>query len=241
MIYPDDSIQSLVANCEWWEATSEKKPTRGNLVFAFVPHVDQIPYTIKEVARSKAKEHNTGIIDIAPLEMKKPKRREDLPVAAMTLHDNELWLAYRGKKRPCLVLGTTHPDVDNALRINMPRRSTDQVILAAPYYGVDQDGTRAGYNPQLVERIRHAEYARFFWDKLPTKTKPEESILRLDHTQPIGIKNNSCELSGFRLSGKAMTIIDHWMSWLLWGGVPPKSPLKEYRSVIVDIFGYSGE
>lgn len=238
MTYPDDSVQSLVAEGRWWEATEEKEPSRGSLIFAFAPHVDQVPYTIKEVARAKAKEHNTGIIDIAPLEMKRPRRREDLPVAAMSLAANELWLAYRGKKRPCLVLGSTHPEVDNDLRRNMPKRSTDQVVLVAPYYGVDQDGSRAGYNPALVERIRHAEYARFFWDKLPISGKPEESILRLDHIQPIGTKQNSYELAGFRLSDRAMPVIDDWISWLVWGGVSPESPLNEYRKIIVDSFGY---
>lgn len=104
-------------------------------------------------------------------------------------------------------------------------------------YGVDQDGTRAGYNPPLVERIRHAEYGQFFWDKLPTTDGPKESILRFDHLQPIGTNCNSYELTGYRLSDKAMGLIDDWLTWLIWGGVPVDSEIILYRELIADVFG----
>ena len=94
--------------------------------------------------------------------MKDRRTKEDLPVAAMALHDDELWTAYRAKKRPCLVLVSDVPAVDNKLRRGMPKRSTAPTVIVAPYYGSDRDGTRAGYNPELVERIRHAEYPQFF-------------------------------------------------------------------------------
>ena len=153
-MFPDDSVQSIISPSLWWEETETKKLERGCLVYAFIPHVDQVPYTIRPVGRSQAKRHDSAKLDIAPLRMKDRRTKEDLPVAAMAIHDGELWAAYRAKKRPCLVLGSDVPAVDDKLRLGMPKKSTATTVIVAPYYGSDRDGTRAGYNPELVERIR---------------------------------------------------------------------------------------
>lgn len=180
--------------------------------------------------------HDTAKLEIAPLRMKDKRSKEDLPVAAMTLHAREIWTAYRAKKRPCLVLGTNSPVVDKALRRGMPKRSTAPVVTAAPYYGADKDGSRAGYNSELVERIRHAEYPQFFWDKLPIPG-PEESILRLDHMQPVGTHYNSYELTEYKLSADALDLMDDLLNWLIWGGVPEDSLILDYRERIEAVFG----
>ncbi|MDP8314873.1 MAG: hypothetical protein RAP70_07350 [Candidatus Celaenobacter antarcticus] len=235
-MFPDDSVQSIITPSLWWEETETKNLERGCLVYAFIPHVDQVPYTIKPVGRSQAERHDSAKLDIAPLRMKDRRKKEDLPVAAMTLHDSELWAAYRAKKRVCLVLGSAVPAVDNKLRFGMPKKSTAPTVIVAPYYGSDQDGTRAGYNPELVERIRHAEYPQFFWDKLPI-SGPKESILRLDHIQPVGTQSNSYELAKYKLSENAMELMDDLLKWLIWGGVPADSLILDYRKEIESTFG----
>ena len=234
-MFPDDSIQSIIVPSPWWEKSEGKNLERGSLVYASVPHVDQVPYTVKPIARSEPERHDKAILDIAPLRMKARRTKEDLPVAAMTLFDGELWTAYRAKKRPCLVLGANLPIVDNSLRREMPKKSTAPVVLVAPYYGVDRDGNRAGYNPELVERTRHAEYPQFFWDKLPI-SGPKESILRLNHMQPVGTHYNSYELAGHKLSENAMELIDDYLQWVIWGGVPEDSLILDYRKQIESIF-----
>lgn len=235
-MFPDDSVQAIINPSPWWEKTKVKNLERGCLLYAFVPHVDQVPYTVKPIGRSQAERHDSAKLDIAPLRMKDRRTKEDLPVAAMTLHDGELWAAYRAKKRPCLVLGNNVPTVDDSLKRGMPKRSTAPVVLVAPYYGVDRDGTRAGYKPELVERIRHAEYPQFFWDKLPV-SGPKESILRLDHIQPVGTHYNSYELAEYKLSDNAMELMDDLLQWLIWGGVPADSLILDYRKQIESIFG----
>ncbi|MDP2851832.1 MAG: hypothetical protein Q8O23_00330, partial [Gallionella sp.] len=144
---------------------------------------------------------------MTPLSVNQPPEKTDLPVAAMPHSDGEVWAAYRAKKRPCLVIGSNNPAVDQALTQGMPTNSTAPTVLVAPYYGVDKDSRRAGYQPDFVERVRHCEYPQFVWDRLPIGGGPDESILRLDHLQPIGALNNSYKLSEFKLSDAALEII----------------------------------
>ncbi len=236
-MFPDDSIQGIITPSPWWKKSKEKKMERGRLIYAFAPYVDQVPYTVKPVGRTRADRHDRAKLDIAPLRIKARRTRESLPVAAMTLHEGEVWVAYRAKKRPCLVLGSGSPYVADHLRRGMPKRSTAPTVLVAPYYGVDRNGTRAGFNPELVERIRHAEYPQFFWDKLPI-SGPEESILRLDHMHPVGSHYLSYELSDYTLSNNAMEILDDFFSWLIWGGVPGDSLTLDYRKEIDSMFDY---
>jgi hypothetical protein len=235
-MYPADSVQNIVTS--WWEEGDKKELKRGTLVYAFVPHVDQVPITLIPKGRKDAKQHDKAVINITPLRINDHRPREALPVAALSLNDGELWTAYRAKKRPCLVIGTEQPDVDNALRRNMPKKLTSPTILVAPYYGADKDGKRAGYNPQLVERIKHAEYPQFLLDQLPIGGGPKESILRFDHIQPIGLHYYAYEHSGYCLSDEAVELIlNDWLKWLFYGGLSPDSFLLDFQKEIVSIYG----
>ena len=151
--------------------------------------------------------------------------------------DGEVWAAYRAKKRPCLVIGSNNPAVEQALTKGTPKNSTAPTVLVAPYYGVDRDGRRAGYKPDFVERVRHCEYPQFVWDRLPIAGGPDESILRLDHLQPIGTLNNSYKITEFRLSDGALEIIDELVHWLIWGGVDADGLIALYREEIEATFG----
>ncbi|MDE0361165.1 MAG: hypothetical protein OXI74_08370, partial [Rhodospirillaceae bacterium] len=116
-----------------------------------------------------------------------------------------------------------------------PKRSSAPTVLAAPYYGADKDGNRSGYNAIFVERIRHCEYPQFVWDRLPIGG-PKESILRLDHIQPIGTNHNSYELSGFELTEDAIEVVDEHIRWLILGGVLEDSLIALYRGEIESTF-----
>ena len=234
-MYPIDSVQNIVTS--WWEESSGNELKKGSLIYAFVPHVDQVPITLTPKGRKEAEQHDKAIIYITPLRIKDHRPKENLPVAALSLDEGELWTAYRAKKRPCLVLGTEQPKVDDKLRRDMPRKLTSPTILVAPYYGADKDRKRAGYNPQLVERIRHAEYPQFLLDQLPIGG-PKESILRFDHIQPIGLHYYAYEHSGDSLSDEAVELIlDDWLKWLFYGGLPPDSFLLDYQREIISVHG----
>jgi len=231
MTFPTDSIQYV--SDSWWKVCDKNKLTRGALIKAFVPHVDQIPNTLIPVGRKEADEHSKAIIEIAPLRISAPRSKATLPVAALSIPENELWTAYRAKKRPCLVIGTKQPHVDNALRRDMPGYLTSPTLLVAPYYGANPAGKRAGYNLELVDRIRHAEYPQFILDYLPISDS-EHSILRLDHIQPVGLHYYAYEHSGFCLSDEAVELIlDDWLQWLFYGGLPENSLILDYQKEIM--------
>ena len=235
MSFPTDSVQNIVTS--WWEERDKKDLKKGSLIYAFVPHVDQVPITLTIIGRKEAEKHKEAKLNITPLRINDYRPKEALPVAALSLHEGELWTAYRAKKRPCLVVGTEQPKVDNSLRRDMPKKLTSATLLVAPYYGADKDGRRAGYNPELVERIRHAEYPQFMLDYLPIGG-PKQSILRLDHIQPIGLHYYAYEHSGFCLSEEAVELIlDDWLKWLFYGGLPPDSFLLDYQKEIISIYG----
>jgi len=226
-MYPTDSVQNIVSS--WWEEVSETRLKRGSLIFAFVPHVDQIPHTLTPIGRKNATQHEEAKVRISPLRIKDGRPKPSLPVAALSLYDGELWTVYRAKKRPCLVLSTGQPKVENSIRRDMPKKLTSPTILVAPYYGADKDGRRSGYNTELVERIRHAEYPQLFWDKLPIRG-PKESILRFDHIQPVGSHYYAYEHSGYTLSDDAVKlIIDDWLTWVFYGGLPEESFILDYQ------------
>jgi hypothetical protein len=234
MTYPDDCLQSSISS-DWWLKDQATNVHRGALVFAFAPHVDQVPYTFEPIGRTSAEEHETAAIRVTPLAIKAPRRRTELPVAAMSLHDGELWAAYKAKKRPCLVLGELSPIVDKSLIRGKPKRSIAPTILCAPYYGATGGVKRAGYNEEFIERVRHCEYPQFLWDVLP-HDRGEESILRLDHLQPIGTHYNSYQMSGFKLCADALEIMDDLVTWLMRGGVSDGGRVAAYRELVEEIF-----
>ncbi len=238
-MYPDDCIQSIIATPEeWWSKNDERKLGRGALIFAFVPHVDQLPYAFVPIGRNKANEHGEARVKVAPLKVDQALKQTELPVAAMPLHRGEVWAAYRAKVRPCLVLGSIDaPVVDKKLIKGMPKYLTARTILVAPHYGADKDGTRAGYNTEFVERIRHCEYPQFVWNPLPIKGGPNESILRLDQLQPIGAHYASHRVTEFQLSEDALGVIDELLQWLVWGGVPEGGHIASYRELIEEVIG----
>lgn len=230
-MFPDDSLQSIIYPSDWWIKNENKKLCRGALIFSFAPYVDQIPYMFEPLGRNVATEHNSATVRVSPLRIDQPLNQVNLPVAAMTLHEKEVWAAYRAKKRPSLVFSSDSIQVDKSLTRGKPNHATAPTFLAAPYYGVDQNGKRAGYSPEFVERVRHCEYSQFHWDKLPI-SGADESILRLDHLQPFGAHHESYKVSDYMLSTDAMDLLDDLLRWLIWGGVAKGSMILEYRQLI---------
>ena len=237
-MYPDDCIQSIIPNStEWWISNEGRKLCRGALVLAFIPHIDQIPYSFEPIGRNNADEHGEARVKVTPLKVDQPLKQTKLPVAAMPLYKGEVWAAYRAKVRPCLVLGSTDsPTVDKKLTQGMPKYMTTPTLLVAPHYGADKDGTRSGYNPEFVERIRHCEYPQFVWNPLPIAGGPKESILRLDQVQPIGMHYNSYRVLDLRLSDDALAVVDELIQWVISGGVPEGGHIASYRELIEQTF-----
>lgn len=236
MTYPEDCIQSIISPSKWWIKNDENKICRGALIYACVPHVDQIPYMFIPIGRKEANNHHEATVKVTQLKINQPLKQVPLPVAAMPNMENEVWAAYRAKKRPCLVLRSNFTHVDPNLKRGKPRHSTAPTITIAPYYGADENGQRSGYTQAFRQRVMHCEYPQFLWDKLPTNNQPKESILRLDHIMPYGANTNSYNLSSYKLSEDAIKIIDDLLIWNTYGGIPEESIIIDYQTQIQAIY-----
>ncbi|WP_206675604.1 hypothetical protein [Solimonas terrae] len=117
----------------------------------------------------------------------------------------------------------------------MPNHASAPTMLVAPYYGAEKTARRAGYNQAFVDRIRHCEYPQYLWDKLPLDGS-DESILRLDHMQPIGCHYNSHRVCEFRLSDEALEIVDTMLDWTLKGKLPDGHDVLEFRRMMKEAF-----
>lgn len=219
MTFPDASVQAMATDGDWWVQQASPSLERGALVQCWVPHADQMPYAFVPVGRTNATEHGHAEVKVVPLKVDQPLKQLDLPVAAMPNHPNEVWAAYRAKRRPCLVLSNEHPQVDKGLTAGKPKHATAPMMLVAPYFGVASSTNRAGYSQEFVDRVMNCFYPQFMVDWLP-HPGGEQSILRLDQIQPMGRHHHAYKPTGFRLSDTAMTIMDVWLEWLLRGSMP---------------------
>jgi hypothetical protein len=149
-------------------------------------------------------------------------------VAALPSFPGEVFAVYRAKHRPMLVLGTGGALVSEAILKVMSGWRVHPFLQAAPYFGVEQSEKRAGWHPEAVARIRHAEYPQYFYEQLPMGSE-KESILRLDQLQPIGLHQDSYLLTEWELVPSAVEILDEWLMWLQRGTLDPEGGLAMLR------------
>jgi hypothetical protein len=229
--YPEDSLQNYCS--PWWVRAQDQQVRRGRLLWAFVPHVDQHPFVLIPEGRSEPTEHKSADYRFEPLKGVLPAAAK-LPVAGLPHYPGEVRVVLRAKKRPVLVLSTGGTEVPKSLRVGAARYQTNPTLIAAPYYGADQGGSSGGWKPEFVARIRRCEYPQYLWDQLPLSGR-NESVLRLDHLQPVGRHGESYELTDFELHEEALGLVDEYLSWLLLGGFPQDSIVSEIRSVLLGI------
>lgn len=230
--YPEDCLQSLFN--PWWVRTERAEVWRGRLIWVFVPHVDQQPYLLVPAGRSEPTEHGSAIYQVELFEGKGLLPGPPLPIAALPEYPGEVRLIYRAKRRPALILSTGGVDIPKSLRIGAARHQTNSTLLVAPYYGADVGGKTGGWRPDFVERIRRCEYPQYMWDSLPLRSR-RESILRLDHLQPIGKHGKTYELTEFELHPDALEMVDEYLLWALSGEFPENGVLKDIRKELLDL------
>lgn len=230
LTYPDDCIQSLLD--QWWEEKPEDKIRHieeGQLIYAFIPHVEQIPMALVPKGRKEAQEHKLADCEIVPLNSPKVLRRSTLPVAGIPIYEKEVRLVLRAKRRPVLILGLPGPQIPYELVKNKPRWQRISYFIGVPYYGAEEGtGRRSGYNQLFLEKVRHAVFPHFFWEILPLFQKTTiVSVLRFDHIMPIGSHYMSIEPTKWKLSKEALLVMRDWFYWYLCGEFPSDSLLRE--------------
>jgi len=226
--YPDVCPQKLIE--PWWENCPDNTIKPGRLVWSFLPHVDQTPYTLEPIGREEPTEHATGKVRIKAFQIDSPPSFKTLPVAAMPLYEKEMFGVYRTKKRPAIIISKGGTLVEKSLTKNKSKWRTNRTVLLAPSYSVDK-----GYSDEFCERVRRCEYPQFLWDFLPIGGTEKGSIVRFDHIQPAGKSEKSIELTEYCLSEKAMEFIFEWIAWLIAGVLDEDSIFCETRALLMSV------
>jgi hypothetical protein len=226
--YPDVCQQALIE--PWWEEYTGIEYRPGRLVWAYLPHADQSPYTLIPIGRADdPTDHETARVKIKPFSIGDPVKKKDLSVAALPLYENEKFYVYRTKKRPAVIISKGGPLIENELTRGMSKSRTVPTVLVAPSYGAD-----IGYRKEFIERVRRCEYPQFIWDYLPIGGKEKGSIIRLDHMQPVVRSTRSIELTQYCLSEKAMAFVMQWIDWLVSGRMDQDSTLCQTREFLME-------
>ncbi len=226
MSYNEDSIQFYYE--PWWVKDEKYTFQSGRLIKAYLPYIHLIPLRLVVTGRTETTEHGFANYEIKPFSVKKDIRRKGLPVAGLPLHPKEIYRVSRAKKRPAVILFSDDRQLDSSLTRGKPKWQKSPTIIVAPYYGVDRDGNRAGFNSEFIKRIRRCEYPQFMVEKLPL-AGPEESILFLNHMQAIGKHHDSIEMLPYRLSKDALLILEEWINWYFSSELEKDGQLNYFR------------
>jgi hypothetical protein len=212
----------------WWTSTQEGIVRPGRLIWAYVPHVDQHPFVLVPEGRTDPEDHSSADYRFQTFKIKNPPPAARLPVAGLPHFQDEVRLVYRAKRRPLLILSGSGSPVDPALRFGAARHQTNPTILAAPYYSCESRWNRA-----FVERIMRCAYSQYMFDILPIPSG-RESILRLNHVQPIGAHSEAYELTGYCLSAPALAVVEQQFRWFRQGALEKATELFEIRTTLLE-------
>ena len=112
----------MIAPDEWWTIDETRDFERGRLIRAFIPHVDQNPYTLIAAGRKEPTVHQEAFVKILPLNIRQITRYPNLPVAALPQYDKEVFTVNRAKKRPAIIICSGGTSVEDALTRGKPKR-----------------------------------------------------------------------------------------------------------------------
>ena len=234
--FPEVSIQSIVAPAgDWWLKDPAYAYNRGRLVMAFLPHVSQVPLVICAEGRKDPAVHTVFRCSLKPLDVKRPKRKGILPVAALSTPESEVRAVYRAKKRPAVIVAEEGVSLPGEFTLGKPAWQTAPTLLVAPYYGTEESDKREGFNPAFLDRVLKCEYSRFMLDWLPIEGSPGGSLLRIDHIQPIGSHHNSLEPTIWRLNDEALNTLDEWICWHFEGKLAEDTNIAATRGLFLEL------
>lgn len=230
------TIKALLSG-EWWVPCDLHPLQRGQYVWAFLPHVDLVPYVLVAEGRAEADpgDHSLAKGRVEQLRISSPPTGpKGLPVAGLPQYPGEVWAVNRAKIRPGIVVCTGGADVPKDLRPGtVPKWQTAPTFLVAPCYGVEQTDARSGWHPPLIDRIRRCEYPQFMLEHLPPPDDKTRSVVRFDQIQPVGKHHNSYRPAGYKLSDEALDLVDEWIDWLRVGLLDAGSALAAAREMLM--------
>ncbi|OVE80580.1 hypothetical protein BVY03_05815 [bacterium K02(2017)] len=234
LIYPEDSLQNLIG--DWWltKENNTEPLARGDLIWAHLPHIDQVPKELIITNRSDPTSHTRAEAEIRSINCQSNKQQLDIPVAAFPCIEGEIYTVHRSKMRPCVVVSIGGSNVNSLRTTGQAKYQTSKTLLVAPYYGTKGGTSRGGWPDILLERSRHCEYPQYMWDILPVN-KNIISILRFDHIQPLSTLKGVSRRTNYSLSQNALKIFDSWLVWLFSNYLKPDSDLDQIRNLLLSL------
>lgn len=235
MDFPEDSIQYVLE--DWWQTTTPgDSPRRGDLIRVMVPFKFGLPSRIVAKRREdQPGDHESVEFEVQQFSFDSKPPRERLPIAGLPHMEDGAYQLTPFKKRPALVLASAADPLDQKLTNGLAGYQKTPCFLVAPYYGVDKNGSRAGYPEPLVRAIRNCTYPHYFWDCLPLKGDTASSLLRLDSMFSVVSDRHYYQHTGYKLSSDAMEIMAEYVDWYLSGSLPKNSLIRDVRAKLEEL------
>jgi len=206
----------------------KNRPVVGQFCWIVAPHIDKIP-RIMEVDRENPNEHYATNFKIRNMTDQDFRKKQKLPIIALTLRETEELLIQKAKKRLAITVAaenTLYSDVNE--NIGGREHLQEENILVLPHYGIEAAGHETGFPPVMVARIKALMYRQFFY--CPYKAPVYESVVRLDRIQPIIPHHPGWEPENIALSGEALGVL---MGMLReYFGAPRDEDLKALREIV---------
>ncbi|MGF1612141.1 MAG: hypothetical protein ACFCUQ_22300 [Kiloniellales bacterium] len=198
-----------VCNCIYEKA---RGLVLGQFVWYPVPHLEEVP-RILDVERASSEVHFASKFEIVQINDRHFKKKEKLPIKALSLGETEELLIAKAKMRPCIILSvdnTKFNDKAIAGEIGKRRHLQDRSMTIAPAYGLATPGDPTGFPPVMTARIRALMYNQFFY--LPKRCPKtglsfgKEGIIRLDRLMAAS-PSRGMEAMDFRLSDEPLALL----------------------------------
>lgn len=182
-IYVSDDLSSLVTYYD----TSRKSSSNievGQIVYTPVVYENRRQNVI-EVQRSDSTSHNRTTHIFRPLVDETDFRKKDrLPIAALSLGETEELLAIRAKQRPCLVIAKidgVHPStLPEGTQRNKALNAFDGMYLLAPIFSVSNGFKETCFGSVMTARVRCMMYPEFVYAPPIKPALDVGGVIRLD-------------------------------------------------------------
>lgn len=149
---------------------------------AWVPtcFIEHIPYVF-EFERASPTDHYAINFSIRNMKDSDFKHKTKLPVKALNLNETEECLAYKAKKRPCILLAK-----NLTLEVPAALKGTSQkfqkgllhdAALFLPLFGIDSPEHKGGIPAAMIDRIKVLMYEQFFYFKKGTLPKSQNFLI----------------------------------------------------------------
>ncbi len=151
------------------------------------------------------------------------------PIHAIQLRANEAWGALKFKLRKVVIVsvGTELTGLGDRVLRKVSARYPDS-FLCAPIYTLKSDDEPTKYPASFIEMVKAYSFPMAF--HLRAEGGMRESCVRFDRIQAIA--KPFLKPDKTRLSDECLKVFDDWLQNYLFGTLPAKSEIPDYRALL---------